>query len=342
VGTIKSVGRIYQQTFLDTYAKVAFAKLHDRKNALVAADLLNDRVLTFLEEHEIPLLRVLTDRGTEYCGQREHHEYELYLIVKNIDPSRTKARHPQTKRHLRTLPSHHSGRVLCHRISQKTLHRFGRTAGRPGGLARRVQSDTPALGQVLLWQDSDADFLGFGFSGAREDACRKFFLRAGAGAEPCAAQAEARSRVPPLDQPMRQIKSELLQFIRLTHPFSVKPEYLSKEHSIYAIVIAQSRLCGIQINSRHQNKVIPNNGGLPALSLDADSTWQKSLYGRNGTSRCLRRLLFVSVLPATVVGLWTMVHRTQQCRSPVVQKRSYEAQYLNFPLQRRLFNFFLP
>ncbi len=96
VGTIKSVGRIYQQTFLDTYTKVAFAKLYDRKNALVAADLLNDRVLPFFEEHDIPLLRVLTDRGTEYCGQREHHEYELYLAVENIDHSRTKARHPQT------------------------------------------------------------------------------------------------------------------------------------------------------------------------------------------------------------------------------------------------------
>src|SRR5436190_3096984 len=96
VGTIKSVGRIYQQTFIDTYAKVAFAKLYDRKNALVAADLLNDRVLPFLEEKEVPLLRVLTDRGTEYCGAREHHEYQLYLAVENIDHSRTKARHPQT------------------------------------------------------------------------------------------------------------------------------------------------------------------------------------------------------------------------------------------------------
>src|ERR1700730_5550265 len=96
VGTIKSVGRIYQQTFLDTYAKVAFAKLYDRKNARVAADLLNDRVLPFFEEYKIPLLRVLTDRGTEYCGQREHHEYELYLAVEDIDHSRTKARHPQT------------------------------------------------------------------------------------------------------------------------------------------------------------------------------------------------------------------------------------------------------
>jgi transposase InsO family protein len=96
VGTIKSVGQIYQQTFLDTYTKVAFAKLYDRKNALVAADMLNDRVLPFFEEQKVTLLRVLTDRGTEYYGQREHHEYQLYLAVENIDHSRTKARHPQT------------------------------------------------------------------------------------------------------------------------------------------------------------------------------------------------------------------------------------------------------
>jgi transposase InsO family protein len=96
VGTIKSIGRIYQQTFLDTYSKLAFVKLYDRKNALVAADLLNDRVLPLLEEQNVPLLRVLTDRGTEYCGNRECHEYQLYLAVENIDHSRTKAKSPQT------------------------------------------------------------------------------------------------------------------------------------------------------------------------------------------------------------------------------------------------------
>lgn len=96
VGTIKGIGRIYQQTFIDTYAKVAFAKLYDRKNALVAADLLNDRVLPFFEEEDIRLLRVLTDRGTEFCGALEHHEYELYLAIEDIDHSKTKARHPQT------------------------------------------------------------------------------------------------------------------------------------------------------------------------------------------------------------------------------------------------------
>ena len=96
VGTIKGVGRIYQQTFIDTYAKVAFAKLYDRKNALVAADMLNDRVVPFFDQQQIPLLRILTDRGTEFCGQREHHEYQLYLAIENIDHTRTKARSPQT------------------------------------------------------------------------------------------------------------------------------------------------------------------------------------------------------------------------------------------------------
>src|ERR1700712_4532490 len=96
VGNIKGVGRIYQQTFIDTYTKVAFAKLYDRKNALVSADMLNDRVVPFFEEQDVPLLRILTDRGTEYCGQREHHEYELYLAVENIDHSRNGAKSPQT------------------------------------------------------------------------------------------------------------------------------------------------------------------------------------------------------------------------------------------------------
>jgi len=96
VGVMKGVGRIYQQTFIDTYSKVGFAKLYDRKTPICAAELLNDRVIPFFDEHEVPLLRILTDRGTEYCGNPERHEYELYLAVENIDHSRTKTRSPQT------------------------------------------------------------------------------------------------------------------------------------------------------------------------------------------------------------------------------------------------------
>jgi transposase InsO family protein len=96
VGTIKGVGRIYQQTFVDTYSKVAFAKLYTTKTPITSADLLNDKVLPFFVEQELPLLRMLTDRGTEYCGKVENHDYQLYLAVNDIDHTKTKARSPQT------------------------------------------------------------------------------------------------------------------------------------------------------------------------------------------------------------------------------------------------------
>jgi transposase InsO family protein len=96
VGTIKGVGRIYQQTFIDTYSRVAFAKLYTSKHAITSADILNDRVLPFFDEQQIPLLRVLTDRGTEFNGRPENHEYELYLQIEGVDHSKTKVRHPQS------------------------------------------------------------------------------------------------------------------------------------------------------------------------------------------------------------------------------------------------------
>lgn len=96
VGTIKGVGRIYQQTVIDTYSRVAFSKLYTSKHAITSADVLNDRVIPFFDEHHIPILRMLTDRGTEFNGRPENHEYELYLQLENIDHSKTKVRHPQS------------------------------------------------------------------------------------------------------------------------------------------------------------------------------------------------------------------------------------------------------
>jgi hypothetical protein len=78
------------------YSKVAFAKLYDRKTPITAADVLNDRVIPLFDAHQVKLCRVLTDRGTEYCGNPEHHEYELYLAVEDVDHSRTKTKSPQT------------------------------------------------------------------------------------------------------------------------------------------------------------------------------------------------------------------------------------------------------
>jgi transposase InsO family protein len=117
VGNLKGVGRIYQQTFIDTYAKVAFAKLYDRKTPITAADLLNDRVLPFYDEHDIRLCRVLTDRGTEYCGNPERHEYELYLAVEDVDHSRTRTKRPQAN-------------GICERFHKTLLDEFYRVAFR--------------------------------------------------------------------------------------------------------------------------------------------------------------------------------------------------------------------
>lgn len=96
VGNLKGVGRIYQQTFIDTYSKIVHCKLYTTKTPITAADILNDRVLPFYQSQELPMLRILTDRGTEYCGKVEQHDYELYLALNDIDHTKTKAASPQT------------------------------------------------------------------------------------------------------------------------------------------------------------------------------------------------------------------------------------------------------
>ena len=117
VGTLKGVGRIYQQTFIDTYCKVAFAKLYTETTPVTAADLLNDRVLPFYGDHGLPLLRILTDRGSEYCGRYEKHPYQLYLMIEQIEHTRTKVMHPQTN-------------GICERFHKTVLNEFYRVAFR--------------------------------------------------------------------------------------------------------------------------------------------------------------------------------------------------------------------
>ncbi len=96
VGYIKGVGKIYQQTAIDTHSNVGFAKVYQDKTALAATDALNDKILPFFDEHNMALLRILTDRGTEYCGRTETHPYQLFLHLSSIEHTKTKVRHPQT------------------------------------------------------------------------------------------------------------------------------------------------------------------------------------------------------------------------------------------------------
>jgi transposase InsO family protein len=114
VGYIKGVGRIYQQTVIDTYSAVAFAKVYTAKVPLTAADALNDKVVPFFDEQSVDILRILTDRGTEFCGRLDKHPYQLYLQLHEIEHTRTKARHPQTN-------------GICERFHKTVLDEFYKT-----------------------------------------------------------------------------------------------------------------------------------------------------------------------------------------------------------------------
>lgn len=117
VGTLKGVGRVYQQTFVDTYSKVAACKLYNTKTPITAADLLNDKVLPLFEAHGMGLIRILTDRGTEYCGKAETHDFQLYLAINEIEHTKTKVRHPQTN-------------GICERFHKTILNEFYQTTFR--------------------------------------------------------------------------------------------------------------------------------------------------------------------------------------------------------------------
>lgn len=127
VGTFKGVGRIYQQAFVDTYSRVAFAKLYTTKTPITAADMLNDQVLPFFEQHELPMLRILTDRGTEYCGRADRHDYQLYLAVNDIEHTRTKVKSPQTN-------------GICERFHKTILQEFYQVM-----LRKNIYSNVAAL-----------------------------------------------------------------------------------------------------------------------------------------------------------------------------------------------------
>ena len=110
-GMIKGAGRVYQQTYVDTYCKVAHAKLYTTKTPITAADLLNERVLPFHKEHDLPVLRIMTERGTEYCGRVDKHDYQLFLAINDIDHTKTKVKSPQTN-------------GICERFHKTVLQEF--------------------------------------------------------------------------------------------------------------------------------------------------------------------------------------------------------------------------
>ena len=105
-------------------------KLYTTKTPITATDLLNDRVLPFYEAHDLPVLQILTDRGTEYCGRAETHDYQLFLAINDIDHTKTKAQPPQTN-------------AICERFHRTILQEFYQVTFRKKlyGNIEELQSD---------------------------------------------------------------------------------------------------------------------------------------------------------------------------------------------------------
>jgi len=105
-------------------------KLYTTKTPITATDLLNDRVLPFYEAHDLPVLQILTDRGTEYCGRAETHDYQLFLAINDIDHTKTKAQSPQTN-------------AICERFHKTILQEFYQVTFRKKlyGNIEELQSD---------------------------------------------------------------------------------------------------------------------------------------------------------------------------------------------------------
>jgi len=69
----------------------------------------NGTVLT--EDQDLPVLRIFTDKGTEYCGRAELHDHRLFLAINDIEHSKTKVISPQTN-------------GICERFQKTILQEF--------------------------------------------------------------------------------------------------------------------------------------------------------------------------------------------------------------------------
>lgn len=141
IGYIKGIGKLYQQTGIDTHSNIGFAKVYTEKTSLTAADFLNDRVLPFFDEQCIRVLRILTDNGPEYCGRPESHPYQLFLHLNDIEHTRIKVRHPQT-----------NGAV--ERLNQTVQEEFYKVAFRRK-LYRSIEEIQTDLDIFMSWYNND-------------------------------------------------------------------------------------------------------------------------------------------------------------------------------------------
>tara|TARA_R100001224_G_C4013214_1_gene146847 strand:+ start:157 stop:1209 length:1053 start_codon:yes stop_codon:yes gene_type:complete len=96
VGTLKGVGKVYLQSVIDCFSRYAWGRLYTNKLPVTAVHVLNNDVLPFFEAHNARINTVLSDNGREFCGRKDHHPYELFLQLEEIEHRTTRVRRPQS------------------------------------------------------------------------------------------------------------------------------------------------------------------------------------------------------------------------------------------------------
>lgn len=96
VGNLKGIGKIYLQTVVDCHSRFAWGHLYTSKVPVTSVHVLNDKVLPFFEEHNCPVVTILTDNGREYCGRPDQHPFEVFLQLEDIEHRTTQVRRPQS------------------------------------------------------------------------------------------------------------------------------------------------------------------------------------------------------------------------------------------------------
>ena len=98
VGTIKGLGRIYQQAGIDAYSSFGLAKVYLNKKANSAIDFVKTKAIPGYAMFQIPLDRILTDNGKEYTTHWENgkHDYEIFLNSQGTRHTKIKPRCPKS------------------------------------------------------------------------------------------------------------------------------------------------------------------------------------------------------------------------------------------------------
>ncbi|MBG3878686.1 IS481 family transposase [Desulfovibrio oxamicus] len=154
VVTLKGVGKIYLQSAIDCHSRYAFGRLYTSKLPLTAEHMLNESVLPFFEEHDTPVVTVLSDNGREFCGRADRHPYELFLQLEGIEYRTTRVRRRQSngfveRLHRKLLDEHFriQGRRNCYESLDEMqtdldvyLHRYNHERAHQG---RNTNGRTP-------------------------------------------------------------------------------------------------------------------------------------------------------------------------------------------------------